>query len=248
MIIDAHAHLGADEVFDEDFTEEELLESQARNGIQVTLVQPGTVHDLDRVQHQHDRIADLASRYPGRFRGIANPNPHLPDGQYEREVRRCIGELGFIGLKVHPLAHAVNPLGDHGRRAFALARELAIPVMVHTGAGLPWAAPSLLDPIAEEHPGLQIVVAHAGGMLAAEAGLLAARRPNVYLEVSWLGGYHVRAWVHRFGARRLLFGSDHADNAGAELAKLRGAGLTEEELAWVLGRSAAGLFGLGRKA
>jgi hypothetical protein len=46
VIIDAHAHLGADEVFDEDFTEEELLESQARNGIQVTLVQPGTTASL----------------------------------------------------------------------------------------------------------------------------------------------------------------------------------------------------------
>ncbi len=248
MIIDAHAHLGLDEVFDEDFTEEALLESQARNGIDVTLVQPGTVHDLASAQEQHDDIADLAARHAGRFRGIANPSPHLPAEEYEREVRRCIDGLGFVGLKIHPLAHAVNPLGNHGRRAFALARELAIPVMVHTGAGLPWAAPSLLDPIAQEHPGLQIVVAHGGGMLSAEAGLLAARRPNVYVEVSWLGGHHVREWVHRLGAQRVLFGSDHAGNAAAELAKFRTAGLTEEELRWVLGGTAAAVFDLGRGA
>ncbi len=85
-------------------------------------------------------------------------------------------------------------------------------------------------------------------MLSAEAGLLAARRPDVYLEVSWLGGHHVRAWVRRLGAQRVLFGSDHAENAAAELAKLRTAGLTEEELTWVLGGTAATVFGLEREA
>ena len=244
MIIDVHAHLGLDEVFDVEFTEEALLASQAENGIDLTLVQPGTVHDLAGVQEQHDDIAGLVARHPGRFRGIANPNPHLAAAQYEREVRRCVEELGFVAAKLHPLAHAVNPLGRHGRRVFALARELNVSIMVHTGAGLPWAAPSLLDPIAGEHPSLRIVVAHAGGMLSAEAGLLAARRPNVYLEVSWMGGHHVREWVQRLGAGRVLFGSDHAENAAAELAKLRTAGLSEEDLTWVLGDTAASVFGL----
>lgn len=244
MIVDAHAHLGCDEIFDEDFTEEALLTSQRENSIDVTLVQPGTVHDVAGVRLQHNAIADLAARHPGRFYGIANPNPHLSKDAYEREVRRCVEGLNFVGLKVHPFAHAVNPLGAHGRRAFALAQEMGLPVMVHTGAGIPWAAPSLLDPIAEAHPDLRIVVAHAGGMLSAEAGLLAARRPNVYLETSWIGGFHVRRWVRQFGAGRVMFGSDHADNAVVEITKLRTTDLSEEELSRVLGGSAATVFGL----
>jgi len=245
MIIDAHAHLGVDEVFDEHFREDELIASQEANGINVTLVQPGTVHNLEGVQEQHDAIAELARRYPGRFYGIANPSPHLPGGQYEREVRRCVLELGFVGIKLHPLAHAVNPVGRHGRRVFAVAAELGVPVMVHTGAGIPWAAPSLLGPVACEHPGLKIVVAHAGAMvLAAEAGNLAEEHPNVYLECSWTGGFLVRRWAERLGAHRLMFGSDHADNAAAELAKLRTCGLDSEQLRWVLGQTAAAVFGL----
>jgi predicted TIM-barrel fold metal-dependent hydrolase len=114
MIVDAHAHLGYDEVFDEDFSEEALLTSQRENGIDVTIVQPGTRHDLASVQRQHDAIADLVGRYPGRFRGIANPNPHLPEADYVREVRRCVEELHFVGLKVHPFAHAVQPLRQPG--------------------------------------------------------------------------------------------------------------------------------------
>ena len=245
MIIDAHAHLGYDEVFDADFAEAPLVEGQARNGIDITLVQPGTAHDLAGVQKQHDAIADLIARHPGRFRGLANPNPHLPGDAYAEEVTRCVRELGFVGVKMHPLAHAVNPLGKHGRHVFATARGLGVPVMIHTGSGIPWAAPALLEPIAREFPDLKLILAHAGGgILAGEAGLLAARHANVFLEVSWTGGYQVRAWVRELGAERVMFGSDHADNAETELVKFRSAGLTEAQLALTLGGTAAAVFGL----
>jgi uncharacterized protein len=249
MIVDAHAHLGFDEVFDHDFTERSLIESQERDGIDVTLVQPATVHDLDGARRYHDAIADLAARHPGRFHGIANPNPHLPGDDYKTEVSRCIHDLGFVGIKVHPTAHAVNPLGRHGRRAFALADGLGVPVLVHTGSGIPWAAPALLEPIADEYPRLKLVLAHAGAMvLAGEAGSLASRHQNVYLECSWTAGFLARDWAQSLGADHLLFGSDHAENATTELAKFRTAGLTDEELAWALGKTAAALFRLPGEA
>lgn len=245
MIIDAHAHLGWDEIFDEGFTEQELLESQEVNGIDVTLVQPGTCVLLRTVQEQHDAIADLANRCPGRFLGIANPNPHLPGADYEGEVRRCIEQLGFVGVKLHPLGHAVNPLGNHGRRVFALAQEMGIPVMVHTGPEIRWAAPTVLSPVARAYPGLRIVAAHAGGRaLASWASLLAEWHSNIYLEPSWVGGHVVRDWVRSLGPQRIMFGSDHADNAVTELTKLRSLGLSGEEIDWVLGRTAAMVFGL----
>ena len=246
MIVDAHAHLGLDEVFDVDFTEPELIQSQENNGIDITLVQPATVHDLKTVRSQHDAAADLARRYPGRFFGMACPNPHLPGDEYEAEVRRCVEELGFVALKLHPFGHATNPLGKHGSRVFELANRLSLPLMVHTGAGLPWAAPSLLRPMAGRYPDLKIVAAHAGGMLAAEAALLAESCPNVDLECSWVGGHLIRNWVRRLGAQRIMFGSDHADNAPTELSKYRSIGLTADELDWVLGRTAESVFALKR--
>jgi predicted TIM-barrel fold metal-dependent hydrolase len=245
MIVDAHAHLGLDEVFDEDFTEAALLASQREHGITATLVQPATVHNLSGVQRQHDAVADLVRRYPGRFYGVANPNPHLPGDEYEREVRRCVEDLGFKALKLHPLAHAVNPTGRHGLRVFDVAVALRIPLIVHTGVGIPWAAPALLEPLATAHPELKIVLAHAGGMImAGEAGQLAERHANVYLECSWMGGFMVRAWVRQLGAGRVLFGSDHAENAATELTKFRSLGLNAEQLNAVLGGTAASIFGL----
>lgn len=245
MIVDAHAHLGYDTIFDVDFTSEALLRSQADNGLDVTLVQPASAHDLPTVQRYHDAIAELAAAHPGRFRGIANPNPHLPGDAYQAELARCVHELGFVGVKLHPTAHALNPVGRDGLAAFAMISELGVPVMVHTGSGIPWAAPSLLGPVAERYPDLRLVVAHAGGMiLAAEAGQLAAGHANVYLECSWVGGFLVKQWAEEFGARRLMLGSDHAENAATELTKFRTAGLSEEELRWALGGTAAEVFRL----
>ncbi len=245
MIVDAHAHLGYDQVFDEDFTEDALLRSQETKAIDVTLVQPASAHDLRTVQRYHDAVADLAARHPGRFRGIANPNPHLPRDDYARELERCVGDLRFVGVKLHPTAHALNPVGRDGRAAFEVVHALGVPVMVHTGSGIPWSAPSLLGPIARQHPTLPIVVAHAGAMiLSGEAGQLAADHPNVYLECSWVGGFLVLAWARELGANRLMFGSDHAGNAATELTKFRTAGLTDDELALALGGTAAAVFRL----
>lgn len=245
MIVDAHAHLGRDQVFDVNFTADELLASQEANGIDVTLVQPASAHDLETVQRYHDAIADLAASHPGRFRGIANPNPHLTGDQYARELERCIGDLGFVGVKLHPTAHALNPTGRDAQAAFELIHALGVPVMVHTGSGIPWSAPSLLGPAARLYPSLPIVVAHAGAMvLSGEAGLLAAEYPNVYLECSWVGGFQVLAWARALGANRLMLGSDHAENAATELAKFRTAGLDSDDLAWALGGTAARVFRL----
>lgn len=246
-IIDAHAHLGRDPVFDVDFTEESLLESQKSNGISVTLVQPPTVHDLEGIKQCHDAIADLARRFPRRFYGICCPNPHLPGTQFQDEVRRCIDELGFVALKLHPFGHAVNPLGTDGRKVFEIAEMLRIPVMVHTGPGVPWTLPSLLRPIAEAHPNLKVIVAHAGhNMLSAEAGLLAESCSNVYLEPSWVSGLTIERWIRTLGAHRIMFGSDHGENAATELAKYRSMKLSQEELATVLGGTAASVFGIPR--
>ena len=42
-----------------------------------------------------------------------------------------------------------------------------------------------------------------------------------------------------------MLGTDHADNTGTELAKIRTVGLTQEEQAQFLGDTAMNVFGLG---
>ncbi|QGQ94995.1 amidohydrolase [Paenibacillus psychroresistens] len=245
MIIDVHAHLGKDCVFDEDFTAEDQFNKHKDWQISKTILQPASCHDLDTVISQHDAIATLIQQYPNQFYGMANPNPHLPDSKYEAEIRRCVEELGFIGVKIHTFAHAVNPSGVAGRKVFTLAQKLNLPVMIHTGAGIPFANPANLIPIAEEFPDLKIVMAHCGMMIMAGEAYLAMKRcPNIYADITWTAGFNIKRWSDELGANRFMFGSDHADNAGTELAKINSCGLSESQQEWLLSKTALSIYNL----
>jgi uncharacterized protein len=247
-VVDVHAHLGDDQIFEHEFTRDELLHGQAKNGVAATIVQPASVADIATVQAQHDAIAALAAELPGRFFGMAGPNPRLPEADYFAEVRRCVRELGFVGLKLHTLAHATSPISRAGRRAFEVARALGVPLMIHTGSGIPWAAPALIGGVAREFSDVRVVMAHSGMMvLAAEALIVAQACPNVVLETSWTGGPFVRRFIRTLGSDRVVFGSDHGDNVATELTKHRTIGLTDTEVARVLGETAVEVYGLGSR-
>ncbi len=245
MIVDAHTHLGQDTVFEEDFTLERLLKGMETGKVDASIVQPGTTFDLKTVREQHNVIAELSKKMPNRIFGMANPSPHLPTPEYRRELERCVDKLGFVAVKLHPLAHAVNPNLSVGRKVFQTASDLGVTVMVHTGAGVPWALPSAIIPIAQEFRNLKIVLAHCGSSIfSGEAALAAQLCPNVYLETSWLPNLSIYNYCKSIGADRVMFGSDCGENVATELVKYRTMGLAEEELEWCLGKTATKVFNL----
>src|SRR5262245_39799641 len=213
QIIDVHAHLGNDEVFEVDLCGEELVAIHQENGMDRTIVQPGATLTLASARQQHDEIAALNRDLPDRFLGMACLSPRLPIAEYQGEVQRCVRELGFVGVKLHTLAHATSPISKAGRAVFETAAELDVPVMIHTGVGIPWGAPSLIVPAAREFPSVRIVMAHSGGQMFAGEALVAAQVcPNIWLETTWLPGATVRNFVRTIGPERVLFGSDMAYN------------------------------------
>ena len=66
---------------------------------------------------------------------------------------------------------------------------------------------------------------------------------NVYGDTSWTPGFIIKTWIRKFG-QRFMLGSDHADNTGAGLAKIRTAGFTEEEQETILSGTALQVFKL----
>lgn len=249
MIIDVHTHIGHDEVFDELFTAEQQLKNHEQLGIDVSIVQPAICHGLEKVMKQHDYIADLSQKYPGKFYGMANPNPHLPEDQYCRELERCIKDLGFVGVKIHTSAHGVNPTGIDAQKVYTSARDLGIPVMIHTGAGIPFANPSLVIPAAIKYPDVKFVLAHSGMMVSsAEIPIILELCPNVYADITWSGGYMFLQWIAEFGANRFMFGSDHPLNCGTELAKVRTSGFSIEQQDYLLYKSAMEVYHLDSSA
>jgi len=246
MIIDAHVHLGHDRVFDEEQSEKEILNVMNANVVDAAVIQPMVdTPSIDAAQQIHNRIAEMSRQNPKRIFGMISINPHLKEKEFEEEASRCVQKLGFVGIKLTPIAHACNPLSKDGIRVFERANGLGIPVMVHTGSGIPFALPSLVMPVAKRFPQLKIVLAHAGGNISAGEALIVAQEcENIFLEPSWVAIHTIQKWIKPIGAKRIMFGSDMLENCPVELAKFRSMGLSEEELQQCLYRTAKDFFNL----
>jgi len=242
-VIDAHAHLGECCVFGLLSTEEELVRRMDECGIDASIVQP--FPGCRQAAKTHDRIAELCEKHPGRFFGLASLSPHTDHDAYRREVERCVRDLNFVGVKLHTIGHAVNPLSEDADLVFATAQVLGIPVMVHTGPGVPFALPSLCIPAAKKYSGLKIVLAHAGfGVFSAEAQVAASVCGNLYLETSWSGGEDIRWMISTIGPDRVMMGADLASNVPVEVAKYGALDLEPAVYDKVMGGTAIEVFNL----
>lgn len=244
FVIDAHCHIGTSLLSGVEITEEQLLKTMHKNGVDMAMVMPQPFQGLEVVAI-HDRIARLCEAQPGVIYGMANISCRLPEAEYIREATRCIRELGFRALKLDPSVHAVPPNHPIAEIVFATAQELGVPVIIHTGLGAPFALPALAIPPALNYPTLPIVLAHAGfGIYYPEALVAAQLCPNIILDHSWSPSFQVESMVKGIGAERVMFGSDHLSNVAPELAKLHAIELAEDDRRAILGGTAQRVFHL----
>lgn len=240
-IVDTHGHLGPSPSGSAETGEAEVLAAMDANGVAVTLVMPQSLQADERAAH--DRVYAFVQANPGRIFGMASISPLWDEEAYYAEARRCVRELGFKAIKLHPGSYSTAPTYDRAEKVFRAAAELGVPVIVHTGLGAPASQPSLLVPRARQFPDLPIILAHAGYVVHCEEALVAAQQcDNLYLEPSWCQYYNAKKMTQTIGSERMLMGSDHPANLAVELAKWRATGLPEPDLANALGRTARRLF------
>lgn len=250
MIIDAHCHVGTDVTFDQQTTEEELLANFREYGVDGGIVQPYIPRPyIEEFQKIHDRIYKMTQENPGRIFGMASMNPHFKPEDYERETERCVREMGFVGIKITPAGHAVSPCSKDGMHVFEVARELKVPVMIHTGMGIPFADPIKIQPCAEAFPDVPIVMAHAGANFYTQQAIYVAKTyENVFIEPSGAGIEATCDIIQSIGPARVMFSSDVTLQMSSELMKyrdLRRRGiLNEDGLAQIMYKTAATVFQL----
>ncbi len=251
MIINSHAHIGESRVFDQGFfdhifTEQELIEGMDKYGVDVSIVQP--LQGPKGYRAYHDQIAQLATRYAGRIFGMTAHSPHIDREEYFAEVERCVKQLGFVAMKLHPLEMAVNPISVDGGVAFEAAQEFQIPLMIHTGPGEPFANPTNVIPRAQQYPDVDIILAHAGMLMCTSEAVLAAELcDNVYLEPSWCPVPYIGKMIAKFGSHRVMMGSDWTINLPVELLKIDLLELDERDKNGVLCGTALKVFKLEDK-
>lgn len=189
----------------------------AAQPVTATIVVGFTSRYLD-AHFPNDDLAAYVRDHQDRLIGFAGIDPSEPKSAIA-EMRRAVNELGLRGIAVSPAAQDFHPTSSHAMRVYAVAAELGLPVLFHTGVRmtpatrLPYAQPALLDEIAREFSSLRIVVAHMGHPWTAETILLIQKHPNVFAEVSWLlhqswEAYQALLSAYQNGVTdKLLFGS-----------------------------------------
>lgn len=246
MIIDVHAHLGHDVVFDEEQSEEQLIAGYKEHRIDGAIVQPYICRPyLEDTRQIHNRIYELTKSKDKRFWGMASINPHFRPEDYDKEATRCIKELGFVGLKITPIAHAVHPSSRDALHTFEIARALKVPLMIHTGAGVPFSDPISVTGALESFKDVIVVLAHAGSeMHNQQATYIAKKYDNVYLEPSWVGVLGVEKMITQVGCGKILFSSDSISNIPVEMAKYKSLIKNQGDLEKVFATNAISVYNL----
>ena len=212
-------------------------------GIGGTWLQPG-IMPVD-YKAAHKRVYALTKKRPDSIWGYTVLPPYWETSQYESFIKWTVEELGFKVLKLQPYAFCTSPLTPQSQKVFETAVKLNIPVIIHTGNGMPCALPSLAIPVAKAYPELNIVLAHSGaGIYGAEALIAAQQCPNITLEPSLTTVMDIPSFIRKLGAEPVMFGTDIPLNASAELGKYKALHLTEEPYAWVHEGTARRVFRL----
>lgn len=234
MIIDAEMHIGDFKGDPYTWLKEpvgvpQLLAIMDRYGIDRTIVMAATE------QSPKNRAVAEAVKASERLLSFAVINPHEAHGGVGL-LREAVLEFGMNGLKLMPLRHGYEIDGSTALPIMQEARNLCIPVSIHSGAQfcLPWQ----IAAIARKFPEVPVIMDHMGWRYYIDGAIdVAMEQPNIYLETALVGmpGY-IRMAVDKVGPDRVIYGSDYpTGHPSSMIANIDAADLTPGDRALVMG-------------
>lgn len=218
-LYDTHAHIGTARHSGRRQDPEMVLRAMDKAGVDRAVLIPFPV--VEDFRREHDLIGAAVRSYPERFTGAACVDPFIKEDEFRDEVRRCAEVLGLRALKLQPQYQALNPVSRRSDFLFETATQYRMPVIVHTGSGVPFSLPSLYILPARRFPEAALILGHAGGSVYMLETIVAATVcPNIYIEVSSLMPHHVLEILHHVPASRLMAGADLPESLETEMHKL----------------------------
>lgn len=232
-LYDTHAHLGTAKHSGRVHDTDRLLRAMDAAGVDRAMLIPFPV--VEDMRREHDLIGAAVRSYPDRFSGAACIDPFLPEADFRAELARCREVLGMRALKLQPQYQPLNPLSGRAEMFFGSAAEFRLPVIAHTGTGVPFALPSLFIVPARKFPELTIVLGHAGGSVYMLETIVAATVcENICIELSSLMPHHVMEILQHVPSSRLMAGADLPESLETELHKILTLEIADEDKAAIL--------------
>lgn len=202
----------------------------------------------------NDEVAAMCEAHPDRFSGVASVDLRRPMAAVA-ELRRCVNELGFKGLRVLPWLWEKPPDHRWYYPLYAACVELGVPFCLQVGHAGPLRSSEpgrpipYLDHVALDFPDLVIVGGHIGYPWTDEMIALATKYPNVYIDTSAYKPSRYPESLVRFlrghGRHKVLFGSNYPMiQPAAALDQLDRLDLDDEAARLFLRDNAVRVFGL----
>jgi predicted TIM-barrel fold metal-dependent hydrolase len=253
-IIDAHAHCWLPERDSSDLTPvRELLGEMDDFGVEKSLVLS---------TQTNDRTLTITAVDPMRLHPVASLDPTKGLGPGLRFIERHSSRIRAI--KLYPGYDAFHPQEEGCGPIYAYAEDKGLPVLFHSGdfafpqGRLKYSLPIHLDDVAVQHPQMKIVICHMGNPWIMDAAEIAAKNPNVYLDISgllegstkyagkyveWLCDQISKAIYYIGDARKMLFGSDRpANGIGDAIELVKKLDIDEEDRELIYYENAQRLF------
>lgn len=166
----------------------------------------------------NDEVAGWVDAHPDRFAGVAAVDLNRPMDAI-RELRRCVTERGFVGLRVVPWLWEAPPTDRRYYPLYAACVELDVPFCTQvghtgplrpseTGRPIPY-----IDQVALDFPELRIVCGHVGYPWTEEMVAVCRKHENVVIDTSAYTAKRlppelVSYMKTRGGRHKVLFGTN----------------------------------------
>ncbi len=204
-----------------------------------------------QVSSINEFIARAVEEGQGRLTGLGTLHPDSEDIAADLRHLRA---LGLKGVKLHPDIQRFKIDDYRCLKIYELCEQEGLPILMHTGdSRYDFSNPNRLLPVLQIYTGLTVIGAHLGGWSVwDEATETLAGLPNLYVDCSscmpFMPSEKVRTVIRRYGAERVLFGSDYPMFLpDRELTAFMALGLTEEENRLILHDNACRLYGIEPK-
>ena len=200
IVLDAHNHIGTRHRASQ--TGPELVAKMDEAGVDQAVIFPFVEGNFT-----NDAVKAAFDACPDRLIPYCAVNPWQPDAA--AEVRRCVRDWGFKGLKLHPTINGFH-LADPGLvdPLFEEAEGLGIPVIVHGASDLYNAPPEFAE-MARRFPRVVLLMAHMGFFWAVDQAIAYAKEcPNLYLETSRAPIFEIATAVRELGPGKVIWGTD----------------------------------------
>jgi len=166
----------------------------------------------------NEEVAAFVQQHPRRFAGIASVPLNRPV-EAVRELRRCVKELGFKGLRIIQWLWNLPATHAYYYPLFAECVELNVPVCLQVGHTGPLRPSEVgrpipyIDQVALDFPGLKIVCGHIGYPWTTEMIAVATKHRHVYIDTSaYSANRYPPELVHylrHHGQNKVMFGSNY---------------------------------------